>query len=115
MFNAHHIHLDKDYAQTVDGYPGFLLHLYSYRSIHSHIIERLVHGPLTALMLLEAVSTRYPEEHIARFEYRARNPLLVGRTHTIYGVGSSPTSITLWCVDDVGVVGMTGKVDIEKP
>jgi len=95
MFNAHRIHLDKDYAQMVDGYP-----------------ERLVHGPLTALMLLETVAIKYPEAKIAHFEYRAENPTVVGVEQTIHGKWLNDRSMRLWCSDPSGVVGMTGKVEI---
>ncbi|KAG6334831.1 hypothetical protein ID866_4253 [Astraeus odoratus] len=63
-FNAHYIHLDKDFAQKSEGYP-----------------ERLVHGPLTALMLLEALLFNRPELQLRTFSYRARNPLVVNRRY----------------------------------
>jgi len=94
MWNAHHIHLDKDYT-LAEGYP-----------------ERLVHGPLTSLMLLEAVINHAPKSFIRTFEYRARNPLIVGRAHTIHGKYDENNTIQLWCVDEDGVVGMTGKVQL---
>ncbi|KAF5377061.1 hypothetical protein D9757_007746 [Collybiopsis confluens] len=96
MWNAHHIHLDKDYAVEREGYP-----------------ERIVQGPLTSLMLLETVADHDPKLHIRSFEYRAINPLLVGRSHTIHGKYSeNRDSVQLWCVDSGGIVGMTGKADL---
>ncbi|KAJ3725914.1 hypothetical protein C8R42DRAFT_603199 [Lentinula raphanica] len=97
MWNAHHIHLDKDYAVKHEGYP-----------------ERLVHGPLTSLMLLEAVNDHAPSSIIRTFEYRARNPLIVGRANTIHGKYTGDQTIQLWCVDEDGVVGMTGSVELLK-
>jgi len=94
-FNGHHIHLDKDYAQLQEGYP-----------------ERLVHGPLTALMLLETTMLHKPQARIAQFEYRARNPIIVNRPMTIAGVWTDERTVTLWCVNDEGVVGMTGSVQL---
>ncbi|KAJ7497941.1 hypothetical protein B0H11DRAFT_2155616 [Mycena galericulata] len=94
-FNGHHIHLDKDYAQLKEGYP-----------------ERLVHGPLTALMFLETTMLQKPKARLAHFEYRARNPIIVNRPLTIAGVWTSEHTITLWCVNDAGVVGMTGFVQL---
>ncbi|KAF7309507.1 Pectin lyase-like protein [Mycena indigotica] len=91
-FNGHHIHLDKDYARS-EGYP-----------------ERLVHGPLTALMLLETTMMHTANASIANFEYRARNPIIVNRPMTICGAWTSgQKSVILWAVDGEGVVGMTGK------
>ncbi|KAF8212209.1 hypothetical protein K438DRAFT_1806164 [Mycena galopus ATCC 62051] len=95
MFNAHLIHLDKDWAQSSRGYP-----------------ERLVHGPLTALMLLEVTKFHKPTAQIAHFEYRARNPVIVNKPMTINGVWVDEHTATVWCEDDAGVVGMTGTIKL---
>lgn len=92
-FNGHRIHLDKEYAQQAEGYP-----------------ERLVHGPLTALMLLETVKFHHRAVRIKSFEYRARNPIIVNRSITIHGVWVDEFSIELWTQDEDGAVGMTGRV-----
>ncbi|KAJ6607024.1 hypothetical protein B0H10DRAFT_2308442 [Mycena sp. CBHHK59/15] len=94
-FNGHHIHLDKDYAQLKEGYP-----------------ERLVHGPLTALMLLETTMFHTPTAKIAHFEYRARNPVIVNHPITINGAWNDEHTASLWCVNEEGVVGMTGSVHL---
>ncbi|KAG7452482.1 uncharacterized protein BT62DRAFT_925035 [Guyanagaster necrorhizus] len=91
-FNAHHIHLDKDYARDFEGYR-----------------ERLVHGPLTALMMLEIATEQNPGVEIKTFEYQATNPLIVNRKHTIFGRWTGDKAF-LWCRDEDGVVGMTGTV-----
>ncbi|KAF9013857.1 hypothetical protein BDQ17DRAFT_1230949 [Cyathus striatus] len=96
MFNAHHIHLDPVYTQNKEGYA-----------------ERLVHGPLTALMLLENVTFNNSDAQLKRFEYRATNPLIVNRELTLNGTWTSNNTATLWCVDQEGVVGMTGLVQLE--
>ncbi|CCM02417.1 uncharacterized protein FIBRA_04515 [Fibroporia radiculosa] len=62
-FNGHYIHLDKDYAQRSEGYA-----------------ERLVHGPLTALMLLDTYATQSFDIAVKSFEYRAINPLVASST-----------------------------------
>ncbi|KAJ7230683.1 hypothetical protein GGX14DRAFT_584271 [Mycena pura] len=94
-FNGHHIHLDKEYAQS-EGYP-----------------ERLVHGPLTALMLLETTMLQKPTAKFAHFEYRARNPIIVNRPQTLAGAwGPDGNSVTVWSVDSQGVVGMTGSIQL---
>ncbi|KAJ6561075.1 hypothetical protein DFH09DRAFT_502476 [Mycena vulgaris] len=94
-FNGHHIHLDKDYAQLKEGYP-----------------ERLVHGPLTALMLLEVAMLQKPTARIASFEYRARNPVIVNQPMTIAGVWEDEHKATLWSMNNEGVVGMTGSIQL---
>jgi len=95
-FNGHHIHLDKDYAQKHEGYP-----------------ERLVHGPLTALMLLEVANFHNPTLQPEFFEYRARNPVIVNRPMTFYGAWTSQSRLDLWCMDADGSVGMTGHITYE--
>ncbi|KIY43405.1 hypothetical protein FISHEDRAFT_10860, partial [Fistulina hepatica ATCC 64428] len=93
-FNAHQIHLDKAYAQIREHYP-----------------ERLVHGPLTALMLLEYTGMKCMGRTIRSFEYRAENPFPVGDACKIYGVATDKDNLTLWCKDaNIGAVVMTGSV-----
>lgn len=67
-FNAHRIHYDRPYAMSEEGYPGLV-----------------VHGPLTAILLLELVrhTTAQP---ITGFSFRGQAPIfdlapfrLVGR------------------------------------
>ncbi|KAJ7102991.1 hypothetical protein C8R43DRAFT_1092253 [Mycena crocata] len=94
-FNGHYIHLDKDYAQLTEGYP-----------------ERLVHGPLTALMLLEVTMLDNPKAKISHFEYRARNPIIVNQPMTIAGVRNDEHNATVWCSNNEGVVGMTGSIQL---
>jgi 3-methylfumaryl-CoA hydratase len=67
-FNAHRIHYDRPYALNEEGYPGLV-----------------VHGPLTAILLLELVRHTLPQP-IAGFSFRGQAPLfdlapfrLVGR------------------------------------
>ncbi|HJV40418.1 hypothetical protein [Caulobacter sp.] len=55
--NSHRIHYDQNYATAVEGYPGLV-----------------VHGPLIALLLLEAMPERRPE----RFSFRALKPAFAG-------------------------------------
>ncbi|KAL5529613.1 hypothetical protein ACEPAG_5598 [Sanghuangporus baumii] len=97
-WNGHLIHLDPSYAREVEGYP-----------------ERLVHGPLTALMLSETLFHEGYRGNINSFVYRAYNPVLVGRRQHLRGAfGEEKDSVTLWAEDDNGVVGMTAKVDLVK-
>ena len=98
-WNAHLIHLDRTYAREIEGYP-----------------ERLVHGPLTALMLIEALRSAGYFGRIDNYEYRARNPVLVGqRQHLNVAFGKQGEvgkTATLWAEDDAGFVGMTATVDL---
>ncbi|KAJ3533846.1 hypothetical protein NM688_g7226 [Phlebia brevispora] len=93
-FNAHHIHLDLHYAVDIEGYA-----------------ERLVHGPLTALMLLEVAGMQKPSAGIKHFKYRAVNPLIVNMPVVIKGIWEDKESIRIWAESGAdGTVGMTGRV-----
>lgn len=56
-FNAHRIHYDRPYAMTEEGYPGLV-----------------VHGPLTAILLLELVR-HHTSRPITGFSFRGQAPL----------------------------------------
>lgn len=58
-FNAHRIHYDQHYARAQEGYP-----------------ERIVHGPLTAIVLAQVLAVNGIDD-LRRFEFRARRPLYV--------------------------------------
>ena len=64
-YNGHRIHYDGDYARGVEGYP-----------------ERVVHGPLTA-MLLSGLAAMEGEP--SAFTFRARAPLFCGDTLRLRG------------------------------
>jgi 3-methylfumaryl-CoA hydratase len=57
--NSHRIHYDQAYATEVEGYPGLV-----------------VHGPLIALLMLEAM----PARPLTRFSFRALKPAFAGET-----------------------------------
>ncbi|NIP60084.1 MAG: acyl-CoA dehydrogenase, partial [Gemmatimonadetes bacterium] len=78
-FNAHRIHYDHPYATEIEGYPG-----------------PVVHGPLLALLLLDAGS-RASEGRPIRFTYRAVSPLFSGETFELAGRGGDEGSaLELW-------------------
>ena len=56
-FNAHRIHYDRPYAMSEEGYPGLV-----------------VHGPLTAVLLMELVRHN-TSRRIAGFSFRGQAPL----------------------------------------
>ena len=56
-FNAHRIHYDRPYAMDEEGYPGLV-----------------VHGPLTAILLLKLARQNISREVLA-FSFRSQAPL----------------------------------------
>ncbi|MYC99398.1 MAG: acyl-CoA dehydrogenase [Gammaproteobacteria bacterium] len=66
-YNGHRIHYDHPYVTKHEGYPGLL-----------------VHGPLTALLLLEAAQRHSPRP-VRQFRCRALAPLFVDHPITLAG------------------------------
>ena len=64
-YNGHRIHYDHPYVTKQEGYPGLL-----------------VHGPLTALLLLDAAQRHRPRP-VRQFRYRALAPLFVDQPITL--------------------------------
>ena len=81
------------------------------------LVERLVHGPLTALMLLDVIALRIPDRGFKSFDYRAVNPIPVNRRVSIHGAQENADTIRVWSeVDEPKtvhqVVGMTGRITL---
>ena len=60
-FNTHRIHYDAPYAREVERYRGLV-----------------VHGPLTASLLLQLAAERFGENRLARFTFRGMSPAIAG-------------------------------------
>lgn len=57
-FNAHRIHYDREYARNEEGYPGLV-----------------VHGPLTAVLLMHLAASLRPNAPLTRFSFRGLAPI----------------------------------------
>jgi 3-methylfumaryl-CoA hydratase len=87
-FNGHRIHYDRTYAREQEGYPALV-----------------VHGPLTATLLIDLVRRSLPGESIASFSFKAINPLFDHAPFHLY-VAHAPgsTEVTLWAANSDGVL-----------
>ena len=65
-FNGHRIHYDLDYAARVEKYPALV-----------------VHGPLQAMLMMEAARRHNPGRAVAAFRHRGVRPLLLMDTPRI--------------------------------
>jgi 3-methylfumaryl-CoA hydratase len=86
-FNAHRIHYDQTFARVEEGHA-----------------ERVVHGPLTAILLAELLRQRGVA--ISRFEFRARRPLFV----------DAPIDLQATCADtriSLRAIGCDGQICME--
>ena len=61
-FNTHRIHYDQPYTMETEGYPGLV-----------------VHGPLTATLLLRLAAGKLGPQNIGRFTFRAKSPAFAGQ------------------------------------
>jgi 3-methylfumaryl-CoA hydratase len=67
-FNSHRIHYDQPYATGVEGYPGLV-----------------VHGPLTASLLLDLCARQFGGNRLSRFSFRAVSPAFAGEELRLHG------------------------------
>ena len=98
-YNGHRIHYDHPYVTGREGYRGLL-----------------VHGPLTALLLLDAAQ-RHAARPVSRFRYRALSPLfadepiaLVGRPEPESDGASRSGERIVEALGSAGSVAMRGWV-----
>lgn len=93
-FNAHRIHYDHPYATEVEGYP-----------------DLVVHGPLIALLLLDAGARRTGGTP-SQFSYRAVSPLFRGEVFELAGRGAGKgEGPGLWAAHPERGVAMTASIE----
>jgi 3-methylfumaryl-CoA hydratase len=92
-FNGHRIHYDRDYARDVEGYPGLV-----------------VHGPLSATLLVDLFLRHRPGARITAFSFRARGPLFDTAPFTL-NLAWTGTGAELWTAGPDGKVAMTATLE----
>lgn len=92
-FNGHRIHYDRDYVTREEGYPGLV-----------------VHGPLTATLLVDLVRRRAPGARIAEFSFRAVSPLFDGNSMSVNATPPDADGVVrLWAANADGDLAMTAE------
>ena len=97
-FNGHRIHYDVDYARTVEGYPGLV-----------------VHGPLIATLLLNFAQTRVaPGRFVSAFEFKALRPTFdLSSFHLHASPADGPGEVlNIWSSNNTGQVGLDGRITL---
>ena len=95
-FNGHRIHYDRTYAMEAEGYPGLV-----------------VHGPLIATLLLDALRRNRRNIDIASFSFRAMRPLFDANPFAVCGKPDSDgKSFQLWTRDAEGWLTMDAKAEL---
>ncbi|HBD12261.1 MAG TPA: acyl-CoA dehydrogenase [Porticoccaceae bacterium] len=95
-FNAHRIHYDRQYAMQEEGYAGLV-----------------VHGPLSATLLLDLVHRQVPDAVVQHYDYRAVRPLIDGRPFQVQG-RREDGGLALWVVDSDGAMTMQARVVLQN-
>jgi 3-methylfumaryl-CoA hydratase len=93
-YNGHRIHYDADYARTVEGYPGLV-----------------VHGPLLATLMLDLVRRHLPDRRVAAFAFRAISPVFAGQELTVHGAPEE-NRVLLWVTGPDLAMAMEGQATI---
>jgi 3-methylfumaryl-CoA hydratase len=89
-FNSHRIHYDYPYATKIEGYPGLV-----------------VHGPLTATLLVDLLRRNVAPLELRTFAFRALKPLFDTADFSTCGVAdASGRAARLWTRDSAGAVTM---------
>ena len=88
--NTHRIHYDHPYATGVEGYPGLV-----------------VHGPLIATTLIDALERETGSRPVARCTVMARRPIFLPETYAVTGLSLPDGSFKLAAVNGDGAICMT--------
>ena len=95
--NSHRIHYDRTYVTETEGYPGLL-----------------VHGPLTAVLLLDLFRREKPQATMTGSDIRAMSPLYDIHDFSVGGApGDDGASASLWALNHEGALAMTADVTFE--
>ena len=94
-FNSHRIHYDRPYATQAEGYPGLV-----------------VHGPLTATLLLDLAARELGCNSLASFSFRGQSPAIVGEPLHLAG-RIDGNAITLSAMGEDGRVIMSAEANLK--
>lgn len=95
-FNGHRIHYDRDYATHVEGYPGLV-----------------VHGPLTATLLVDLIRRNAPGARIDAFSFRAVSPLFDGNAMSLNADPPGPDGkVKLWAANATGALAVSAEATV---
>jgi 3-methylfumaryl-CoA hydratase len=94
-FNGHRIHYDRRHVTEVEGYPGLV-----------------VHGPLMAVLLLDALRVARPDFVVRRFAFRALRPVFDLAPFEVAGrVEADAHTAALWITDADGATAIRASAD----
>lgn len=96
-FNGHRIHYDREYAKSVEGYPGLV-----------------VHGPLIASQLLSFIETTVaPGAFLERFSFRAKRPTFDISPFALHAdKPDGQGEFAIWSTNNVGEVAVEASAKV---
>lgn len=95
-FNSHRIHYDRPYAIEAEGYRGLV-----------------VHGPLTATLLLDLASRELGSNALASFSFRGQSPAFAGEALHLVGRAEGK-AITLAALGADGRIVMSANAEARQ-
>src|SRR5699024_27030 len=95
-FNSHRIHYDYPYVTEVEGYPGLV-----------------IHGPLTATLLLDAFMSSRPEATVTGYRFTAKSPLFANEQIHLVGRQPDETAHELEAITPDGLTAIAATVTTE--
>lgn len=96
-FNGHRIHYDRPYATEQEGYPGLV-----------------VHGPLIATLLLDALRKHLPGKTVTHYEFTAIAPLFDTDSFSICGLPEpSNQCVQLWAMNSKKELAMKATATLQ--
>jgi 3-methylfumaryl-CoA hydratase len=94
-FNSHRIHYDLPYVTAVEGYPSLV-----------------VHGPLTATLLLDLLQRQRLQLRLRRVTLRALRPLFADQPFTVCGRWEAEHGASLWARGPDGQMTMQAQAEL---
>jgi 3-methylfumaryl-CoA hydratase len=94
-FNSHRIHYDVDFCRNEEGYDGLI-----------------IHGPLTATMLMEAARELEPARALKKFSFRAVSPLTHVHPFSLHA-RHTEDGMSLWACNHRGELAMTATAALD--
>ena len=91
-FNGHRIHYDVDFCRNHEGYP-----------------DLVVHGPLTATLILDLYHHQFSDMRIAAFSYRGRSPLFNPNPFAVHGRADG----NAWATNHEGGLAMSAQIEFQ--
>ena len=89
-FNSHRIHYDVDFCRDEEGYDGLI-----------------IHGPLTATLLMDLASAQAPDKCLKTFTFRALSPLTHIHEFSLHVRKAGDNAFSVWACNHRGELAMT--------